>query len=157
MEEVELIPPLVEGFIEQARGLRDEDRWALARARGAIDETFHAGAWRAANEIAARRADAYFEAWIRIGSAFIPDGLKELVNRGTEADPAEMAEWQGVARLARAGIDDALLALLGADTIRPPDMREMYGPWKAMLAAAHGGAEAPEVAPPCRVTEQPAT
>ena len=130
-------PPIVEAFIEQAGVLDDEDRRVLADARGAVDETFHAGAWRAATEMLATRAQAYAEAWMRIGPAFVPRRLEELVRLGPRSDPGEVAEWQGVARLARAGMDDALLALVTADSIRPPDIRELYGPWKAMLAAAY--------------------
>jgi hypothetical protein len=127
----------VEAFIERARTLQDDDRLALAEARAAIDETFHVGAWRAANEIAAGRAEDYLEAWVRMGPAFIPERLEKLVQMGSEANPTEVARWQQVARLARVGLEDALLALLVADRMRPPDLRELYGPWKAMLDAAH--------------------
>jgi hypothetical protein len=34
-------------------------------------------------------------------------------------------------------LEDALLALVAADSIRPPDLRELYGPWKTMLTAGH--------------------
>lgn len=135
MEEAGAIPDMVEAFIEQARSLDDDDRRALARAREAVDEGFHVGAWRAANEMAAQRAHTYMEARIRIGAAFIPDRLEELIRQGARAHPEEVAEWQGVARLSWAGIDDALLALLGTDSIPPLHVRELYGPWKAMLAA----------------------
>lgn len=127
---------IVDAFIERARALDDEDRRALARARGAIDEAFHAGAWKAANEMVADRARGYVEARVRIGDAHVPDRLEELIQLGSKADPAQVAEWQGIARLVRAGMDDALLALLTADSITPPDIRELYGPWKSMLAAA---------------------
>jgi hypothetical protein len=129
------LPPIVDSFVERARALTDEDRRALARARRAVDETFHAGAWRSASEMVADRASAYVEAWIRIGAAFIPQRLQELSDRGPNADPAEVAELEEVARLARAAIDDALLSLLTIDTIPPPDIRELYGPWQAMLLA----------------------
>ncbi len=128
---------LVDGFVRQVRELDDEDLRQLALARSAREEVFRSGAWRAAMEAAAHRADAYVEAWIRIGAAYLPERLDEVVQLGSEADPAEVAEWQRVARLARLAIDDALLALLTADTSRPPDIRELHAPWKAMLEAAH--------------------
>jgi uncharacterized protein (DUF4415 family) len=128
---------IVETLVQQARALTDEDRRELARARKAIDETFHAGAWRAAKEMVTARAEVYTQVWVRIGSTFVPDRLEELVQMGSAADPEVVAEWQEVARLVRVGIDDALLALLTADSIPPPNIRELYGPWKAMLEAAH--------------------
>jgi hypothetical protein len=137
VDELGPYPPRLETFIEQARALEDEDRSALAEARGAIDETFHIGAWRAANEAVAGRAGLYMEARQRIGSACIPRRLEELVRMGFRAEPSEVTEWQGIARLARAGLDDALLALLAADTIPPTALRELYGPWRTMLTAAH--------------------
>lgn len=130
----------VERLIERARALTDHDRVALADARAAVDETFHVGAWRAANEILVERAQDYLAARVRIGSAFIPERLEELVERGSAGDP-EVERWQRVARLAQAAVDDALLALLGADTMRPPDLRELLGPWQAMQAAAHERAD----------------
>jgi hypothetical protein len=130
------LPRIVASFVERTRMLTDEDRRALARARRAVDETFHAGAWRSASEMVADRASAYVDAWIRIGAAFIPRRLQELSDRGPNADPAEVAELEEVARLTRAAIDDALLALLTLDTIPPPDIRELFGPWQAMLLAA---------------------
>lgn len=127
----------VETFIERARRLTDEDRLRLADARAAIDETFHAGAWKAANDIAVQHARDYQHALVSIGAAFVPDRLEELVQAGTAADRADVARWQEVARHARLAIEDALLALAAADLLRPPDLRELYGPWKAMLEAAH--------------------
>ena len=127
----------MESLIQQARALTDEDRFELARARKAVDETFHAGAVRAANEMVTQRAEAYTGAWVRIGDAYLPDRLEDLTQLGTAADPEHVAEWQEVARLVRIGIDDALLALLTADSIPPPNRRQLYEPWKAMLTAAH--------------------
>jgi len=127
----------LEAFIERARALGDDDRRALAEARAAIDETFHVGAWKAVNEIVAERAAAYVEARVRIGASYVPTRLEELVQMGSQADPTEVVRWQGVARLVRAGLDDALLALVAVDLIRPPDLRELLRPWKAMLDAAH--------------------
>ncbi len=137
MNDGRAFPTSIESLINRARGLSDEDRRCLAEARAALDETFHAGAWNAANEIAAQRSRDYRYAWVRIGAAFIPDRLDELVRTGTADDQAEVARWQDVARWARLAIDDALLALAAADLLRPPDLRELYGPWKAMLEAAH--------------------
>jgi hypothetical protein len=128
---------IVEAFIERATELDDADRQALASARGASDEVFHAGAWRAAIEMVAGRATEYMHARARIGSAFVPDHLAELIRLGSESSPEDVARWQEIARLARAGLDDALLALLAADSIPPPDVRELYGPWKSMLGAAY--------------------
>ena len=130
---------LVDSLIQQARALTDEDRFELARARKAVDETFHAGAVRAANEMVIQRADLYAQAWIRIGAAYLPERLEELVQLGSAADREDLAEWQEVARLVRIGIDDALLALLTADSIPPPSRRQLYEPWKSMLAAANKG------------------
>ncbi|MFW6203855.1 MAG: hypothetical protein ACOC96_02720 [Actinomycetota bacterium] len=137
MNDAHALPTSTEALINRARRLSDEDRLCLAEARAALDETFHAGAWNAANEIAAQRSRDHRYAWVRIGAAFIPDRLDELVRTGTADDRAEVAKWQDVARRARLAIDDALLALAAADLLRPPDLRELYGPWKAMLEAAH--------------------
>ena len=133
----------VVAFVERVLSLDDEDREALAAARGALDEAFHLGAWRSANEIVGRDPRAYLELRQRIGSAFLPRRLGELVDLGAEADPSEVARWVGIARLARAALDDALMALLAADSIPPPALRELYAPWKAMLAAAHRREPAP--------------
>lgn len=131
------VPAAVDALLERARSLDDDDRLALAEARGALDETFHVGAWRAAMGIVADRAEEYFRAWIRIGSAFLPERLEELIQMGVDADPSEIERWREIARLTRVGIDDALLCTLALDRIRPPDLRELYAPWKAMLTAAH--------------------
>jgi hypothetical protein len=127
----------LETFIERARRLTDEDRLRLAEARAAIDETFHAGAWKAANDIVVQHARDYQHALVNIGAAFIPGRLEELVQAGTAADRTDLARWQDLARHARLAIEDALLALVASDLLRPPDLRELYGPWKAMLEAAH--------------------
>lgn len=132
----------VEAFVERARTLDDDDRLALADARAAVDETFHAGAWRAANEIVAERAQEYLQAWVRIGAAFVPACLEPLVRASSAADDPDVARWQQVARLARAAMEDALLAFVAADLLRPPDLRELCGSWKAMLADAHRRAQA---------------
>lgn len=137
MDDEAVIPAGLEGFIEQARALCDEDRLALAAARRAANEVVRAGAWKAANEMLPPRARAYVAAWGRIGSAFVPERLEDLVRRGSGVDTSEVARWQEVARLVRVAIDDALLALLLADTIPPPDVRELYDPWKTMLALAY--------------------
>lgn len=127
----------VEGFIARAKALDDDDRLALARARRALDESFQVGPWKAANEVAAGRAAEYLEVRVRLGGVFVPDRLEELVMLGARADPAELAEWQDVARLVRTALDEAALAHVGLDTLRPPDIRALVGPWKAMLEAAH--------------------
>lgn len=124
----------IETFIDRARRLTDEDRQRLADARAASDETFRADAWKAATEILAQHGRSYHDAWVRIGPAFVPERLEKLVQDGT--DHAEITRWQEIARLARMGMDDALLALTAADIIRPPDLRELYRPWKAMLERA---------------------
>jgi hypothetical protein len=124
----------IETFIDRARRLTDEDRQRLAGARAASDETFRAGAWKAATEILAQHGRSYHDAWVRIGPAFVPERLEKLVQDGT--DRAEITRWQEIARLARMGMDDALLAVTAADIIRPPDLRELYRPWKAMLERA---------------------
>src|SRR5918995_355447 len=116
--------PSIETFIERARRLTDEDRQRLADARAARDETFRAGAWKAATEILAQHGRSCHDAWIRIGPAFVPERLEKLVRVG--ADHAEIARWQQVAWLVRIGMDDALLALTAADLLRPPDLRELY-------------------------------
>lgn len=137
MDAEAVIPASVEGFLEQARALRDEDRLALAEARGAGNEAVRAGAWNAALELLPERAGAYVSCWGRVGPAFVPERLEELLRTGSGADAREIAEWQEVARLARIAIDEALLALLLSDTMMPPDVRELYHPWRAMLEAAH--------------------
>lgn len=124
----------IETFIERARGLTDDDRLRLADARADSDETFRSGAWKAATEILAQHGRSYHDAWIEIGAAFLPEQLEKLMQIGT--DRAEISRWQEVARLARMAMDDALLALTAADTLRPPDLRELYRPWKTMLDGA---------------------
>ncbi|MGH3023173.1 MAG: hypothetical protein ACRDNI_05910 [Gaiellaceae bacterium] len=130
-----VIPAGLEGFVEQARALRDDDRVALAGARRAGNEAVRADAWNAALELLPERATVYVSCWARIGPAFLPERLEELLRTGTDA--SEIAEWQEVARLARIAIDEALLALLLSDTMLPPEVRELYHPWKTMLEAAH--------------------
>lgn len=137
MGDTRALSATLETFIERARRLTDEDRLRLAEARATIDETFHAGAWKAANDTVVQRARDYQHALVNIGAAFVPGRLEELVQAGTAADRTEVARWQEVARHARLAIEDALLALVAADLLRPPDLRELYGPWKAMLEAAH--------------------
>jgi hypothetical protein len=127
----------VEAFVERALSLDDHDRATLAAARGTVDETFHLGAWRSANEIVGRDPGPYLELRQRIAAAFLPARLGELVDLGPQADPGEVRRWEEIARLARAALDDALMGLLAADSIPPPHLRELYGSWKAMLAEAH--------------------
>lgn len=131
------IGQLVSRLVDRARALDDDDRRRLAEARRSLDEAFHSGAWKAAAEMAGVRADAYWDAWARIGAAYVPDRLEELVQQGSGADPAEVAEWRDVARSCRLGIDDALLAILTGDMITPPDLREMHSSWRSMLEEAH--------------------
>ena len=128
---------LVERIAERARELDDDDRRSLAEARRSLDETFHVGAWRAAAEMVGSRAEMYWDAWTRIGAAYVPDRLEELVQQGSDADPAEVAEWQDVARFCKLGIDDTLLAILTGDIITPPDLRELQSSWHRMLEDAH--------------------
>lgn len=130
---------MVDLLIQRARALTDEERLRLARARVSVDESFHAGAWRAASEMLSVRADLYASAWQQIGSAFVPERLVELVQVGEEGDPEELAEWQDVARLVRLGIDDELLALLTADLIPPPHLRQLHMAWKSMLEESQVG------------------
>ena len=126
----------LEAFIEAARDLCDEDRLVLANERRRLNEIVRAASWKAANEMVVPRAAEYAEAWIRMGPAFIPDRLEELHGEGS-GDPDEIERWQDVARLARIAMDEALVALLAADTIPPPSIRELLHPWKQMQAAAY--------------------
>lgn len=142
-EEGSGIPAGVQTFVEQARSLEDEDRLALAAARRAGSEVVRAGAWKAAAEVLPTRASTYVAAWGRIGPAFLPERLEELHRTGSSADAAEVAELQEVARLVRIALDEALLALLLSDTIPPPDVRELYEPWRSMRAARHEAGSAP--------------
>lgn len=128
-------PKKVEELIARARALSDDERQAIAAARGERDEAFRVGAWRAALAAVADRSPLYIEAWSRIGSAYVPERLAELINQGSRADAAELAEWQSVARLLRLAIDEALLAFLTSDTITPPDLRELVAPWNAAAAS----------------------
>jgi hypothetical protein len=130
----------IRAFIERARVMRDEDRKALAEARKATNETFHHGAWRAANEALAGRCEAYIEARRELGASHVPDGLTALTDSAA-GDRETIEEWNEVARLAHQAVDDALLALLVRDIIRPDDLRELYRSWKAMLerTPASGG------------------
>lgn len=123
---------LVDALVARARGLTDDDRVRLAAARGAVDESFHAGAWKAACEMLSVRAEMYASAWQRIGPAFVPQRLLEVVEAGSRADPMELHRWQEVARLVRLGIDDELLALLTSDMIPPPHLRQLHKPWATM-------------------------
>lgn len=141
MGDTDRIGQLVDQFVERVRVLDDAELWDLARARGSVDETFHAGAWKAAVEMVTARSDAYWNAWSRIATAYVPDRLEELVQRGMAVDESVMAEWQDVARLARLAIDDALLALLTGDIIPPPDIRQLHGSWRTMLEATHARGE----------------
>lgn len=126
-------PKKVEELIERARALRDDERRVIAEARAERDETFRVAAWRAALAAMGGRSELYVAAWSRIGSAYVPERLEGLVNLGSQADAAEVTEWQGVARLVRLAIDEALLALLTSDTIPPPHLRELIAPWKAAV------------------------
>ena len=130
-------PAGLEGFVEQARALRDEDRLALAGARRAGTEVVRAGGGYAAREVRPGRAAARGAGWARIGPVFVPERLEELLRTGSGADAREIAEWQEVARLTRIAVDEALLALLLSDAMMPPDVRELYHPWRTMLEAAH--------------------
>jgi hypothetical protein len=123
---------MIDALVERARALTDDDRIRLATARAGIDESFHAGAWRAASELLPVRAEMYALAWQQIGPAFVPDQLLEMVEMGDRADPEELLEWQEVARLVRLGIDDELLALLTSDLIPPPHLRQLHRSWAAM-------------------------
>ena len=131
-----VIPDSVEALVETAKALRDEDRRALAEARRAGNEAVRAEAWRAAVDLLPERAEAYVACWARIGPAFVPERLEALLREGSDA--AGIADWQEIARLARIALDEALLALLLSDAMMPPDVRELYHPWKSMLEAAHG-------------------
>lgn len=131
------IPAPAQSLIERARALRDDDRRVLAEARRAVDEAAQAEARRSAVEAIVERGPAYAESWIRIGAAYLPERLEELLRPGSGATASEVAEWQEVARLARLAIDDALLAFLTTDTIPPPAVRRLIAPWQAMLAAGH--------------------
>ena len=126
----------MDAFVEQARALRDEERVFLADARRGLNEVVRAGAWKAANEMLTPRAAEYTAAWMRIGPAFVPDRLEELHGRSSGVDGAEVARWQDVARLARLAMDEALVALLVADVVPPPAVRELLHPWKLMQEAA---------------------
>lgn len=124
---------MIDTLVERARGLTDDDRVRLAAARRATDESFHAGAWKAACEMLSVRAEMYVKAWQRIGSAFLPNKLIELIDMGNRADPEEVIEWQEVARLVRLAIDDELLALLTSDLIPPPHLRQLHRSWAKMV------------------------
>lgn len=131
-----ILPPSVEALIEGARALGDEERTALAEIRRASNEVVRAEAWQAVAELLPTRALEYSAAWGRIGTAFIPERLEHLLQQGFDVDTAEIAEWQEVARLVRAAIDEALLALLFSETLTPPNQRELFDPWQRMATAA---------------------
>jgi hypothetical protein len=113
----------------------------LAEARRSASEVVRAGAWQAALELLPDRAGSYVAAWGRIGPVFVPERLEELLGTGSAMDPDEVAHWQEAARLVRVALDEALLALLLADTMTPPDVRELLAPWQKMLTAAHEASE----------------
>ena len=124
---------MIDALVERSRGLTDDDRVRLAAARGAIEESFHAGAWRAASEMLPVRAEMYATAWQRIGPAFVPERLLEVVEMGDQAEPGELKNWQEVARLVRLGIDDELMALLTSDFIPPAHIRQLHMSWATMV------------------------
>lgn len=132
------LPKKVQELIDRARTLSDEERRAIAIARADRDEAFRVGAWRAAMEAIGQRPELYPAAWVKVGSAYVPERLEGLINLGSRADADEVAEWQGVARLVRLAIDEALLALLTSDTIPPPHLRELIAPWNAAAGAPTG-------------------
>lgn len=133
-------PRMVDALVERARAMSDDDRLALAAARRAVDESFHAGAWRAATEMLTVRADLYASAWQRIGTAYVPEHLEELVQKGDRAEPGELREWQEVARLVRLGLDDELLAVLTTDFIPPVHLRQLHMSWRKMLESSRSDA-----------------
>ena len=108
----------------------------LAEARRSASELVRAAAWKAALEVLPERAAAYVAAWGRIGPVFVPERLDKLLT-GPGVDPDEVAQWQEAARLVRVALDEALLALLLADTITPPHVRELLAPWQRMLTETH--------------------
>jgi hypothetical protein len=134
--------PTVASFIERARRMGDEDRKALAEARQATNESFHHRAWMAANEALGPRSGEYIRARRELGTSHVPEGLEALMERAA-GDSEAIAHWNDVARLAREGMDDALLALLVRDIIRPDQLRELYRPWKAMLEREASTAQPP--------------
>lgn len=129
----------IESFLERARRMTDEDRRALADARRAVDDGYHSKAWRAANEAVLPRAAAYVAARHAMGASYLPDRLAAALAEGV-TDRGELASWNEVARLAHDAMDDALLALLVSDVIPPDQLRELYGPWRAMVEAEKGRA-----------------
>jgi hypothetical protein len=132
-----LIPAHLEAFLGRSETLRDDDRLALADARRRGSEVVKAAARQAALDMLPERAGAYVACWAHIATAFVPERLEQLLRAGSGNNAAEIAEWQEVARLVRLALDEALLALLLSDTITPPDVRELYDPWRRMLEAAH--------------------
>ena len=130
-----ILPPSVEALIERANALGDDERAALAEIRRAANEVVRADAWQAVAELLPARASEYSTAWGRIGTTYIPERL-HLLQQGFDVDPAEIAEWQEVARLVRAAIDEALLALLFSDSLTPPHQRELFDPWQRAATAA---------------------
>lgn len=122
----------LEQFIEQVLALRDEQRLAAAAARKAVDEAHHERALRAAADLLVRRSEAYADARRRLVGAHLPERLSD---EGAPAlDGAEAAQWHEVARLVQQAIDDGIVALLLSDVLHPNYLRELYRPWRGVLA-----------------------
>lgn len=120
----------VESFIDLVRGLTDENRLAVAEARKAVSEPFHAKAWRAAGEALAGRGEAYLWARRQVARAHIPERLAPEGDDALGGD--EAARWSEVARLVQQAIDDALMAFLTSDIVHPKHLRELHRSWRAL-------------------------
>jgi hypothetical protein len=114
----------VQGFLDRALALTDDQRLAVADARRAVDEAFHETALLAAAEALAGRGETYAHARRELARAHVPERLD-----GAADD--DRARWQDVARLAQLAIDDALLAILTNDQLHPDHLRELYRSFKA--------------------------
>lgn len=103
----------MEEFVARARQLTDEERVAVAEARKAVDETFHAKAVIAGLEALAGRGDVYVHARRVVAGVHLSEQIEDEV-----------------ARLVQLAIDDALLAMIGRDVLHPNHLRELYRPWR---------------------------
>ena len=116
------LPPSVDAFVARVRSLTDDDRIAIANARGAVDEAFHERALRAGAEALASRAEDYVRARRVLARVHVPEALETSGVLASE----ERARWNEVARLVQLAIDDGLIAILGSHELHPNHLRELY-------------------------------
>jgi len=125
------LPPSVDAFVARVRSLTDDERIAIANARGAVDEAFHARALLAGAEELVKRGGAYVGARWALADAHLPEAMLDIAD---DAPGDDVARWNEVARLVQLAIDEALVAILTSDSLHPNHLRELY---RSLKAADH--------------------